>query len=643
MSRAIDKHLAAVLVEGNPHAAYRVISSILHPPLHSFPHDSESSSPDLVEIEILGKNVPLPDGTYMLREDQAVGVSKLGLVQAFLVARHVLKAHIGGSATLQEDDEGEASKWFKRPAEAELKDVEDVHEDEDVQKMRLEKVLAATAVTLLMDPEHLTAANTRKRILLTLFENHLTTQTRPKSPSPENDKTEDSKTPEATTTTSPSSSPSIALLTQLWKREKWFLDSLLTSRLNRHTKSPTLWSHRRWLVSEGSDGFLARCNKIRGHASPTTEVTDKSMLKLIVLPDLEKVVFVAGQRHPRNYYAWCHARFLVRNFILPPPPSDNKNKNEEERTGETTPTSGLAEEDVPVQLSWPSEKVLYDLKLATSSWCSRHHTDTSGWSFLFFLLIVQRAWLPRDYQYREMDFRHEFQSTLRSAESLRLANESVWVFLRTMAACLDDDTSPDTRPGFARVPHDKETLYAEYLSVARGLLQRISESEAATAKEKKHNNNNDKAKGENHHRQQPGEEEKEGGNGALGGDNQAHHLYRPGQRQDVRVLRSAVDWSDKYRSSNKGGCGAAEAANAIARGVHGVDRPRTAIVDFTQDKNKPWARWAPSRVTNVHLPSDVQVRQEHIRQEMLRKQFEDSMVDDPGSYYRPWADPRAKE
>ena len=283
MSRALDKETAASLSAGSPLEAYLAISNALLLP-----------DEGLLEIEILGQSQFPEESQYALQDGQAVGISKLALVQAFLVARKLLMDHIQG--------------------------VEQRTDDE---------LLAATAVILLLDPEYLTAAHSRKR----LIQNQIP-------------KCDDAGT--------------------RLKQEQRFLDSLLTSRLHRHTKSPTLWSHRRWLLTQFASFDLL----------------------VDALEDITQVVFVAGERHPRNYYAWCHARFLM---------SLDKGVNGSE------------------------------LLAAVRSWCFQHHTDISGWSFLYFLLDMENN--------PGADAAcSTFAEVLNLVSSLRLGNESVWVFLRTLAA-----------------------------------------------------------------------------------------------------------------------------------------------------------------------------------------------------------------
>lgn len=280
MSRALDPETAASLKRGDPLAAYQAISSVL-----------ASHDDGLLEIEFLGKSHILEEGQFVVQDGCAVGISKLGLVQAFMVARQRLRDHLDG-ATPRADDE----------------------------------VFAATAVILLFDPEYLTAANSRKRLIQAEVSNGGDTKPR-------------------------------------LEREQRLVDSLLMSRLHRHTKSPTLWSHRRWLMA----------------------MRRSLGLPVDVLGGIRDVVCVAGERHPRNYYAWCHARFLM----------------------------GL-----DGNLDRPG------ILVAVQAWCFQHHTDISGWSFLHFLLNTESD--PRRVS--------TFIEVLDLVNSLRLANESVWVFLRTAAA-----------------------------------------------------------------------------------------------------------------------------------------------------------------------------------------------------------------
>ncbi|PHH55787.1 hypothetical protein CFIMG_008524RA00001 [Ceratocystis fimbriata CBS 114723] len=270
MSRALDPNAIAALKTGNHQKVFDEIADVF-----TYAHNPQiTARPCLIEIEILSGFGFDPSNT-VLRDQNAVAVPKLRLVQAFFVARGILQ---------------------------QLREPSPAGSDSNPSS---EQIHRATAVCLLMDAENLTAANMRKRLITRQLASVST----------------------AASTSDATSAHNIApTIVSLLRREKWLLDSLLTSRLHRHTKSPTLWNHRRWL------------------------------LKLLWLHGLEKdvdtaqdlldVVCVSGERHARNYYAWSHARWVVRNF------------------------------------QYVTEKLVEIAK----SWAWKHHTDISGWSFLLFVL-----------------------------------------------------------------------------------------------------------------------------------------------------------------------------------------------------------------------------------------------------------------
>lgn len=249
----------------------------------------------LVEIELLGPSHINGSQPTILRDGNAIAIPKPQLVRAFVHARKIFEKHL--------------KREQKQP-------------DDEVWK--------ATSILLLMDPEHLTAVNTRKRIL----DGRLLAG-------------EDA--------------------TELLFKEKLLIDSLLTSRLRRHTKSPNLWSHRKWVMQ--------RCRV--SHLGATTA------------DDLKSIVFVSAERHPRNYHAWSHARYLI---------------------------NAMGHSD------WRQPELeKHAIVMDTKRWCFSHHDDVSGWMFLMFLLKRKP-----DEASSIMD------ETLRITDSLRWRNESVWYFLRNM-------------------------------------------------------------------------------------------------------------------------------------------------------------------------------------------------------------------
>ncbi|KAI9643373.1 hypothetical protein NHQ30_007992 [Ciborinia camelliae] len=305
MSRALDEDVAASVKAGDSQKVYNDIVKILDPITNSY-----SFTHKLLDFEILGKSHPLCDpillnvnNTYV--SENSVGIPKIKLVQAFVVARQV---------------------FFK------FKDLGPEHSQE---------IRDATSIILLTDPEHLTACNSRKRLI-----KHIQTT-------------------------------SVHELEKVLREELYFIDSLLTSHLHRHTKSPTLWSHRKWLL----------------------EVRQSVHLPHDVLRDLESIVMVAAERHPRNYYAWSHMRWLV--------------------------------ESVEGGLNASTYLTMID---NVKKWCLRHPGDTSGWSFLLFCLSSDTFLNTSNPVVRKSLICEE---VLGMAISLRWKEESLWVFLRNLVASGD--------------------------------------------------------------------------------------------------------------------------------------------------------------------------------------------------------------
>lgn len=152
---------------------------------------------------------------------------------------------------------------------------------------------AITEIMLLFDCEHLTACNWRKRRLTA-----------------------------ATATESE----------ELLQAELTLVTSYQCSPLHRHTKSPTLWHHRLWLL-----GHILRVRRT------------PSELLSILSTELD-VVLRAGELHPRNYYAFSHIR-QVSVLLL-------------EKGASWDPSM--------------IDRVI--------DWCLAHPRDISGWSFAVYIL-----------------------------------------------------------------------------------------------------------------------------------------------------------------------------------------------------------------------------------------------------------------
>ncbi|EPE36820.1 Protein prenylyltransferase [Glarea lozoyensis ATCC 20868] len=290
MSRALDPETSVSVQDSLPVEIYDQIVAVLCTP-RDLP----------LEIELLGKAHPIPSGETYLLEENYLAIPKAKLVQAFVVARQIF------------------SKLFRKCSEEKRGQLRD-----------------ATAVMLLMDPEHLTAANFRKSYILY------------------HEKGE--------------------RFGEVLSRELQFVDTYLTARLHRHTKSPNLWSHRRWLVQQYRRAKFEV--DVKGH--------------------FEKIVLIAAERHPSNYYAWSHMRWLVDKFAS-------------------------------------TQVFKLGLLPVVQDWCLRHPSDTSGFSFLLYCLDI-----PRKPEIGNQDVVEVYKEILNIALSFKWAHESVWVFLRTVAASVAD-------------------------------------------------------------------------------------------------------------------------------------------------------------------------------------------------------------
>ena len=280
------------LHEGSPNgpAIYNALTSFLT--------DNASS---VLSIEILrgsGDLSTLEAQLPFLRDGLDVGIPKVVLLSCFVIAR----------------------KRFQDCQNSErLLDAEN-----------LQKLDAASKVLLLYDPEHLTAANWRKR--------HLTHYTSHPSLS------FNSAPFDATKSQLKASNPRLILLL---KQEANFIKTLVTSPLKKHAKSPTLWAHRYWLIQTYRQQFLAFYG-------------EKDNLALLLGEELG-IILKAADRHFANYATFQYGRLLIRHL------------GDECLTPESVETSGFVS--------------FYVKALETvQKWCFGHPRDISGWSFFSFML-----------------------------------------------------------------------------------------------------------------------------------------------------------------------------------------------------------------------------------------------------------------
>lgn len=198
--------------------------------------------------------------------------------------------------------------------------------------------LDSTLVILLWDPNHLTAANFRKKNLLSLQIC--------RSTSLENN----------------------GVLLEALTAELHYLTSLLTSPLPKHTKSSTLWSHRLFLLRTFGPEIL-QIHSLTGLSTYTTPSPELHSQPATLWNRELSIILTAGERHPRNYYAWNYARQLLDTLAS----RDDAFPKTEKRAWETL---GMEMRSCLVE----------DSVAAVQKWCFAHPRDISGWAFLAFLL-----------------------------------------------------------------------------------------------------------------------------------------------------------------------------------------------------------------------------------------------------------------
>ncbi|KAJ5176393.1 uncharacterized protein N7482_002270 [Penicillium canariense] len=275
----------------------------------------------ILEIEI----IPPSLGSPFLRDVCSIGITKKALVQAFTVARRLFVKH-------------QASMTADALLASLLKPNMTPGEESD---------LVTTEIVLLFDCEHLTACNWRKRRLL------------------------------AALTRRQNASNQTRELVQMFKTELTLLQSYQCSPLHRHTKSPTLWSHRLWVRKQ---------------------LLQLELQSPQALLDLEReeldVVLRAAALHPKNYYAFTYMRQI--HALLA-----------------STATSAKGHP------SWAGElaRVLLDPVL---DWCLARPRDISGWTFEIYLLG----------HVSEQSARSETVGrVLRFARDIGWEGESLWTFI----------------------------------------------------------------------------------------------------------------------------------------------------------------------------------------------------------------------
>ncbi|OJJ44796.1 hypothetical protein ASPZODRAFT_134933 [Penicilliopsis zonata CBS 506.65] len=299
----------------------------------------------VLEIEILP-----PEFGPLLQDGCAIGITKKALVQAFVVARRVFFDKL--------------VFWTDREL---LTSCLSITEKSDTAERS--NFSGVTEIMLLFDCEHLTACNWRKRRLDVLIQ-------------------------------SLRSGNGIALgstVAQVLESELTLLTSFLCSPLHRHTKSPTLWQHRLWVMTQIFhiraialvDGFSI--------SSPSTTPDGEGLwgsknTEELIHSELS-VALRASEQHPRNVYAFSYMRHLHRAL------SDTAEDI-------TTPSS--------------AERLARCIIYRTVEWCMAHPRDISGWMFALYLLQATP----------DKDFRSSVLHRVVSfAVQVGWDGESLWIFV----------------------------------------------------------------------------------------------------------------------------------------------------------------------------------------------------------------------
>ncbi|KAJ5745493.1 hypothetical protein N7520_010675 [Penicillium odoratum] len=314
----------------------------------------------IMEIEMISSAL----GTPFMQDGLFIGITKKMLVQAYTVAR----------------------KLFQGLASA----GDDFHVEFETDSNGSDRVI--TEVMLLFDCEHLSACNWRKRRLLAAV-------------------TQCSKN---------ENQDQIALTRRLLETELTLLTTYQCSPLHRHTKSPTLWSHRLWVLRQMF--FI--------------QSWDAEALLNLLRVELDGVLR-AAELHPKNYYAFGYMRQL----------------------------HALANTEIAGQLSWSAElaRPLLDPVL---DWCLAHPRDISAWTFGKYLLgCIPEQQIRTDAVGRVVCF----------ARDIGWEGESLWTFVDQSIRQFDlESVLDEILPGSSVEPptpkwpwRDRLTRAREYWAVYR--------------------------------------------------------------------------------------------------------------------------------------------------------------------------------
>lgn len=130
------------------------------------------------------------------------------------------------------------------------------------------------------------------------------------------------------------------------------LNVLMCSPLPKHNKSPLLWYHRRWLL----ETFFPSGDYNDMVESLYPQLKDKPLGS--VAQAEFAIISIAAHMHPRNYYAWAYARWLLGSPAIA--------TNSTERMD------------------------MHYVMDETYSLCAKHVSDISMWTFLVHAIRIYR-------------------------------------------------------------------------------------------------------------------------------------------------------------------------------------------------------------------------------------------------------------
>ncbi|CAK38522.1 hypothetical protein CBS115989_584 [Aspergillus niger] len=292
---------------------------------------------NVLEIEIL------PPGLGPLLQDgNSVGLTKKYLVQAFVTARRIFF------------DASNEPFYFSDASGHE--DERKAPQNESLLQKRRDGLLNASEIILLFDCEHLTACSWRKRRLAALSQR---------------------------AGSADAGYTHREMLIRELDTEMSLLTTYICSPLHRHTKSPTLYNHRLWVLRQMlSDSS----RKLAGREDDEEIVSSQKVLEKEV-----SIVLRSGELHPKNYYGFTYLRQLL----------DILSGSDEDQECASARLAALI---IPEVLDW----------------CLAHPSDISGWMFTLRLLD----------SVRDEETRTDcIDRVLRFALNVGWEGESIWTFV----------------------------------------------------------------------------------------------------------------------------------------------------------------------------------------------------------------------